>query len=414
MLYHAFEMTHAALTPVRYAAIRSREALGSPLNPWAYTHLGKAMRAGLEVFEGATRRYGKPAWGLDEIRIHGQPVPVSIETSLDLPFCRLLHFRRELGAMAQRRARDPKVLIVAPLSGHYATLLRGTVAAMLPEHDVYVTDWVDARTVPLSAGRFGLEDYTDYLIRFLQHLGPRTHAMGVCQPGVPLLAATAVMAQTNDPCKPASIIIMGSPIDTRRSPTTPNKLATEKPIEWFERKVIVSVPWPHAGYMRKVYPGFLQLTGFMTMNLERHMDAHYNLYADLIKGDGDSAAQHREFYDEYLAVLDMTADFYLETVKQVFQEQALAKGTFRHRGEIVRPDAITHTALMTVEGERDDISGIGQTQAAHDLCVNIPAAKRVDYIQPGVGHYGVFNGTRWRTEIQPRVRDFIKSNPGSA
>jgi poly(3-hydroxybutyrate) depolymerase len=410
MLYRAFEMTHAALAPIRFAAIHSRDALVNPLNPWAYTQFGKTLRAGLEVFEGATRRYAKPDWGIDQVKIHGQPVPISIETVVDLPFCRLLHFKRDLGPLAKQKARDPKVLIVAPLSGHYATLLRGTVAAMVQDHDVYVTDWADARLVPLAAGRFGLEDFTDYLIHFMRHLGPGTHAMGVCQPGVPLLAATAVMAADKDPAQPASIIVMGSPIDTRRSPTTPNRLATEQPIEWFERKVIVSVPWPHPGYLRQVYPGFLQLTGFMTMNLERHMDAHYTLYANLVKGDGDSAAQHREFYDEYLAVLDMTAEFYLETVRQVFQEQALAKGTFRHRGELVQPDAITKTALMTVEGEKDDISGIGQTQAAHDLCTHIPASKRADYIQPGVGHYGVFNGTRWRTEIQPRIRDFIRSN----
>jgi poly(3-hydroxybutyrate) depolymerase len=410
MLYHAFEMTHAALQPIRYAAAKSKAALESPFNPWAYTDFGKAIRAGLDVFEGATRRYGKPAWGITQTSIHGQPVPITIEPVLTKPFCTLLHFKRDLGPMAKRRANDPKVLIIAPLSGHYATLLRGTVAAMLPEHDVYVTDWTDARMVPLTAGRFGLDDYTDYLIEFFHYLGPGTHALGVCQPGVPLLVAASVMAENGDPFAPATMIIMGSPIDTRRSPTQPNKLATEKPIEWFERNVIVSVPWPHAGMMRRVYPGFLQLTGFMTMNLERHLDAHYNLYGNLVKGDGDSTAQHREFYDEYLAVLDMTEEFYLETVKVVFQEQALAKGTFRHRGNLVRPQAITKTALMTVEGERDDIAGIGQTQAAHDLCINIPAEKRIDYIQPGVGHYGVFNGTRWRTEIQPRIRDFIRSN----
>ena len=244
----------------------------------------------------------------------------------------------------------------------------------------------------------------------MRHLGPGTHAMGVCQPGVPLLVAASLMAADDDPAAPASMVLMGSPIDTRRSPTVPNRLATERPIEWFESHVIVPVPWPNPGYLRQVYPGFLQLTGFMTMNLDRHLDAHYALYEDLVKGDGDSAMQHRKFYDEYLAVMDMTADFYLETVRQVFQEQSLARGKFRHRGAKVDPGAITKTALMTVEGERDDISGIGQTQAAHDLCVNIPAEKRADYIQPGVGHYGVFNGTRWRTEIQPRIRDFIRSN----
>jgi poly(3-hydroxybutyrate) depolymerase len=408
MLYHLFEMTHAAVAPLRLAAHAGRDLLRNELNPVAWTQAGRTLAAALDVFESTTRRYGKPEWGLDETMIFGQPVPVAAKVVYSKPFCDLIHFEREPTLVARRR--DPKVLIVAPLSGHYATLLRGTVQAMLPEHDVYVTDWKDARTVPLAFGRFDLEDYTDYLIDFLDFIGPGTHAMGVCQPGVPLLIATSVMAANGDPNVPASIVIMGSPIDTRRSPTVPNKLASERPIEWFERNVIMRVPFPHAGFMREVYPGFLQLTGFMTMNLERHMDAHYKLFKNLVAGDGDSAQSHREFYDEYLSVLDMTAEFYLQTVREVFQEHSLPNGTMRHRGQLVDPRAITRTALMTVEGEKDDISGIGQTQAAHDLCTGIPAEKRVDYIQPGVGHYGVFNGTRWRTEIQPRVRDFIRSN----
>jgi poly(3-hydroxybutyrate) depolymerase len=408
MLYHLFEMTHAAVAPFRFAANTSRDLLRNELNPLAWTATGRTIAAACDVFESTTRRYGKPEWGIDETMIFGQPVPVVQKVVVSKPFCDLIHFEREPTLFARRN--DPKVLIVAPLSGHYATLLRGTVQAMLPEHDVYVTDWKDARTVPLAFGRFDLEDYTDYLIDFFRFLGPGTHAMGVCQPGVPLLIATSIMAANKDDRAPHSIIIMGSPIDTRRSPTVPNKLATEKPIEWFERNVIVRVPFPHPGFMRAVYPGFLQLTGFMSMNLERHMDAHYKLFKNLVAGDGDSAQSHREFYDEYLAVLDMTAEFYLQTVREVFQEHLLPKGQMRHRGQLVEPAAIRHTALMTVEGEKDDISGIGQTQAAHDLCTSIPPEHRIDYIQPGVGHYGVFNGSRWRTEIQPRVRDFIRSH----
>jgi poly(3-hydroxybutyrate) depolymerase len=409
MLYHLFEMTHAAVAPLRYMAETTKAALDNSFNPWGETPGGKALSAACEMIERTTRRYGKPAFGLDTTMIHGQPVPVT-EVVVDAkPFCNLIHFKRD-AAVNPRKRPDPKVLVVAPLSGHYATLLRGTVAAMLPEHDVYVTDWTDARLVPVSEGKFDLETYTQYLIDFLHLLGPGTHAMGVCQPGVPLLMATAVMAEDDDPCSPASITIMGSPIDTRRSPTMPNKLATQKPIEWFQNNVITSVPWPHAGFTRRVYPGFLQLTGFMTMNLERHMDAHQSLYKNLVAGDGDPAQAHREFYDEYLAVLDLTEEFYLQTVAQVFQQHALPLGKMMFKGRTVNPAAITKTALMTVEGENDDISGIGQTQAAHDLCPNIPDSKKFDYIQPGVGHYGVFNGTRWRTEIQPRVRDFIRSN----
>lgn len=409
MLYHLFEMTHAAVTPLRMLARTTHAAWSSEFNPLGHTPGGKAIVAACEVIERTTRRYGKPEWGIAETKIYGQPVPIAIEVVASKPFCNLLHFKREPSALP-RKHPDPKVLVVAPLSGHYATLLRGTVAAMLPEHDVYVTDWVDARMVPLAEGKFDLEDYTAYLIEFLQFLGPGTHTIGVCQPGVPLLMAASVMGEDDDPCLPASVVIMGSPIDTRRSPTVPNKLASQRPIEWFERNVVLQVPWPNPGFMRSVYPGFLQLTGFMSMNLDRHMDAHHQLYKSLVAGDGDTAQSHRAFYDEYLAVLDLTAEFYLQTVRQVFQEHALPKGRMMFRGRKVRPAAIRKTALMTVEGEKDDIAGIGQTQAAHDLCVNIPPDKRQDYIQPGVGHYGVFNGTRWRTEIQPRIRDFIRSN----
>jgi poly(3-hydroxybutyrate) depolymerase len=281
---------------------------------------------------------------------------------------------------------------------------------MLAEHDVYITDWRDARNVSLGLGTFDLDDYIDYIMQFLQFLGPDTHIIAVCQPGPAVLAATALMAADDDPCQPASMTLMGSPIDARRSPTVPNLLATNKPLDWFADHVVMRVPFPNAGCMRRVYPGFLQLTGFMTMNLDRHIDAHRNLFYHLVEGDGDSVIAHRKFYDEYLSVMDLTAEFYLQTIRVVFQEHALAEGKMLHHGRPVEPASIRKTALMTVEGEKDDISGIGQTQAAHDLCINIPAEKQVDYIQPGVGHYGVFNGSRWRNEIVPRIRDFIRSN----
>ena len=304
---------------------------------------------------------------------------------------------------------DPKVLLVAPMSGHYATLLRGTVQEMIREHNLYITDWVDARDVPLHMGRFDLDDFIDTIIEFVRFLGPNTHVMAVCQPSVPALAATAVMAMDDDPCQPASLTLMGGPIDTRRNPTKVNQLAQDKPISWFERNVISTVPFPNAGFMRRVYPGFVQLTGFMTMNLERHTQAHAKLFEDLVKGDCDSVAQHKEFYEEYLAVMDLPAEFYLQTVKTVFQDHSLPMGTMMHRGRAVDCKAIRKTAIMTVEGERDDICGLGQTEAAHDLCPNVPVDEHYYYVQPGVGHYGVFNGTRFRTEIQPRIREMIRT-----
>ncbi|MDX5360339.1 MAG: polyhydroxyalkanoate depolymerase [Alphaproteobacteria bacterium] len=408
MLYHAYELTHAAVTPLRAACHLGQQVLRNPFNPVAYTLPGKAIAAACDVMESTTRRYGKPEWGLDDTRVAGQICPVAERVVLHKPFCDLLHFQREPSIAGRRR--DPKVLIVAPMSGHFATLLRGTVEAMLPEHEVYMTDWIDARTVSLMEGAFDLDDYIDYLIEFVQFLGPDVHVMGVCQPGPAVLAATALMHQHAHDHVPATITIMGGPIDPRQSPTVPNKLAIERPLSWFENNVITRVPWPHPGFMRRVYPGFLQLSGFMSMNLDRHIDAHMKMFQHLVENDGDSVEKHRTFYDEYLSVMDLTAEFYLQTIRDVFQEFKLPRGKFEHRGELVRPDAITRTALMTVEGENDDISGIGQTTAAHDICVNIPADRRIDYLQPKVGHYGVFNGARWRAEIQPRVRDFIRTH----
>jgi poly(3-hydroxybutyrate) depolymerase len=409
LLYQLYELNHAAIAPLRVAAHINKHLLDNPFNPLAYTPIGRATAAAWEVFEGLTRRYGKPRFAIDRIMIKGQPVAISENIVYRLPFGQLKHFERAPDQLPGKYT-DPRVLLVAPMSGHYATLLRGTVRALLPEHDVYITDWRDARNIPLNQGHFDLDDYIDYIVRFLHFLGPDTHVIAVCQPGPAVLAATALMAADDDLCQPASMTLMGSPIDTRRSPTVPNQLATSKPLDWFEDHVIMRVPFPHAGCMRRVYPGFLQLTGFMTMNLERHIDAHRKLFHHLIEGDGDSVTAHRKFYEEYLAVMDLTAEFYLQTIRVVFQEHALAKGEWLHRGRLIEPAAIHKTALMTVEGENDDISGIGQTQAAHDLCVNIPAQKQIDYIQPGVGHYGVFNGSRWRNEIVPRIRDFIRSN----
>ena len=376
-------------------------------NPLSHTAYGRAIAAGFEVFERATRRYGKPEFGLEHTVIEGEEVSVHEKVIWSKPFCNLLHFER---VMPSGAARGPKLLLVAPMSGHYATLLRGTVETMLPHADVYITDWVDARMVPLQDGTFDLDDYIDYVIEMLRFLGPDTHVMAVCQPSVPVLAAVAVMSMDDDPMVPSSMTLMGGPIDTRSNPTAVNRLAENKPIEWFSENVIMQVPWPQPGAMRLVYPGFLQLTGFMSMNLDRHMTAQKDFFFHLVKNDGEPAEKHREFYDEYLAVMDLTAEFYLQTVDTVFIRHALPKGEMTHRGRLIDLKAITKTALMTVEGENDDISGVGQTGAAQRLCSSIPDDMRVHYMQPDVGHYGVFNGSRFRREIAPRILAFAGEN----
>ncbi len=405
MLYHWYEMNHALLSPWRAAADWQQWALAQPFNPWSQFPLVRNASAAWEVFESLTRRYAKPRFELTSVVSDGVTLPISETTVLRKPFASLLHFKR-----TGRTQTDPKVLLVAPLSGHYATLVRDTVRALAAAHEVYVTDWSDARTVPLALGRFDLDDYIDYLIDFLRFLGPDTHVIAVCQPGPAALAATALLAAQDDPSTPSTLTLMGSPIDTRQSPTEPNRLATTRPLDWFERHVIMRVPFPHAGWMRRVYPGFLQLGGFMTMNLDRHMHAYRKLFEHLVAGDDDSVAAHRKFYDEYLAVMDLTAEYYLQTLQVVFQEHQLPRGVMRHRDRLVEPAAITRTALFTIEGELDDISGIGQTQAAHALCRALPAALHEDYVQQGVGHYGVFNGSRWRTEIAPRIARFIRAH----
>ncbi len=403
MFYQLYEMNHAAMAPFRATADAMRLAYRHPFNPLSHTVVGRTLAAGFEVFERVTRRYGKPEFGLPTTKVNGQTVTVSEEIVWQKPFCNLIHFRRDLPAGVEP---GPRILIVAPMSGHYATLLRGTVEALMQGADVYITDWIDARMVPVTDGGFDLDDYIDYVIEMIHHLGADTHVVAVCQPSVPVLAAVAVMEANDDPLYPSSMTLMGGPIDTRSNPTAVNELAQNKPLDWFKDNVIMNVPWPQPGFMRAVYPGFLQLSGFLSMNLDRHMIAHKEFYMNLVKNDGDSAERHRDFYDEYLAVMDLTAEFYLQTVDTVFIKHSLPKGEMLHRGKLVDTKAIRKVALLTVEGENDDISGVGQTRAAQTICPNIPDDKRMHYLQPDVGHYGVFNGSRFRKEIAPRIIAF--------
>jgi poly(3-hydroxybutyrate) depolymerase len=409
-MYWFYEMGHAALDPSRAFADATRLFFKNPANPFAHTQYGKSVAAAAELFERVTRRYGRPEWQIDSTTVGGERVPVHIKTVWERPFCRLLHFERALTHVPRRP--QPKILIVAPMSGHYATLLRGTVEAFLPNHDVYITDWRNARSVQVSEGRFDLDDYIDYVISISHFLGGDCHMIAVCQPSVPVLAAVALMEADKDPYVPHSMTLMGGPIDTRVNPNGVNKLAESKGLDWFRSHVITKVPFPNAGVMRDVYPGFLQLTGFVSMNLDRHLEAHKELFRNLVKGDGDSATKHKDFYDEYLAVMDLSAEFYLQTVDTVFIRHLLPKGEMTHRGRRIDPGMIERVALLTVEGEHDDISGVGQTEATHKLCPNIPANMKAHYVQPGVGHYGVFNGSRFRSEIAPRIADFVLSNNG--
>ena len=408
MLYHLYELNQAALSPARAAAEAYRLLLRNPLNPAAHTPLGRGAAAALELFERTTRRYRKPTWNIRTTTVDGGDVAVRPRRIVAKPFCNLVCFERDL-PLARRR-KDSKLLIVAPMAGHYPTLLRGTVRDMLPDHEIYVTEWRDARRVPRAAGPFDLDDYIDYLIEFMRYFQGDVHLMAVCQPTVPVFAAVSLMESMRDRSVPKSIILMAGPIDTRVSPTAVNRFAEGRSIEWFERNVITQVPWPHPGVLRRVYPGFLQLSGFMGMNLDRHITAHRDLFGNLIRGDGDSADKHREFYDEFLAVMDLTAEYYLQTIEAVFLDHALPKGEMVHRGRPIDPGAIRRVALMTVEGEKDDISGIGQTFAAHMLSKNLPPAMRRHHLQPGAGHYGVFNGSRFRAEIIPKINDFIAAN----
>ncbi len=407
--YQMYELLHLAFAPARALSETAMQMLKSPLHPFANTPVARNLAASAELFERMTRRYGKPVFGFQTVEIDGEPTLITEEHVWARPFCRLLHFKREFIGPAPRQS---KLLVVAPMSGHYATLLRGTVEAFLPSHDVYITDWSDARAVPLSEGRFDLEDYIDYLAEILAHLskdwdGVPVHTLGVCQASVPLICAVAMLEARNDPHVPESLVLMGGPIDPRVNPTSVNRLAEERGINWFKQHCIHAVPFPNAGMGRKVYPGFLQLSGFMAMNIERHVSAHFEMFNHLVAGDGDSAEKHRDFYDEYLAVMDMTAEFYLQTVEDVFIKHALPLRLLRHRGELIDLRAIRRTALLTIEGEKDDISGAGQTYAAQGLCAEIPPERRLHHLQEGVGHYGVFNGSRFRKEIAPRIRAFF-------
>ena len=404
MLYALHEMQHSVLAPWATLAKANLDLLTSPFNPFAQLPATKSMAAGAELFLRLTNRYGKPEFRLDTTHIDGATVAVTERVEIEEPFCHLLHFVRD----AQRD--DPKVLLVAPLSGHFATLLRDTVRALLPNHDVWITDWVDAKMVPLSEGPFHLADYVDYVREFITHVGEGVNVISVCQPTVPVLAAVSLMAQNDAPIKPRTMIMMGGPIDARKSPTAVNNLAMEKPLSWFDRTLIQSVPNKYPGYLRRVYPGFLQHMGFVAMNPSRHADAHRDFYRHLVAGDNDSAAAHRRFYNEYNAVLDMPSEYYLETIRTVFQEFALPKGRMFVHEQLVRPQAIAETALLTIEGELDDISGNGQTQAAHTLCTGIPEANREHFAVPKVGHYGIFSGKRWREVIAPHIAGFIRKH----
>src|SRR5688572_30202210 len=410
LAYHMYEAAHWMISPARAASGATELLFKNPFNPLSHSPYGRTVAAACELFERTTRRYGKPAFGFNSTVIGGERVAVTERVVWERPFGRVISFDR---ALTGEQPRQPKVLMVAPMSGHYATLLRGTVEAFLPGHQVYITDWADARMVPLIEGRFDLDDYIEYLISMFRSLGPDLHVMAVCQPSVPVMAAISLMEAENDPLTPRSMVLMGGPIDTRRSPTAVNQIAEQRGVDWFRRNCIVKVPASYPGFWRDVYPGFLQLSGFMAMNLDRHVTAHRDMYTHLVQGDGDSAEKHREFYDEYLAVMDLTAEFYLQTVETVFVKHSLPKGELTHRGRAVRPGAIRQTALLTVEGERDDISGVGQTQAAHALCTGLPEERKQHFLAPKVGHYGVFNGSRFRAEIQPRIADFIRKHGGT-
>ncbi|MGA0596264.1 polyhydroxyalkanoate depolymerase [Enterovirga sp. CN4-39] len=407
LAYYWFDAAHAILAPARAASDLARLALNNPANPLTYTPVGRTVAAACEMFERTTRRYAKPDFGLGSTLVGGERVPVSEEVIWSRPFCRVIAFRR--GPTA-KPVRQPKLLIIAPMSGHYATLLRGTVEAFLPTHEVMITDWTDASMVPVAEGGFDLDDYIDYVMDMCRDLGPDLHLMAVCQPSVPAIAAVARLEAEDEPAIPRSLTVMGGPIDTRRSPTAVNQLAEKRGVEWFRRHCIHTVPFGYPGFGRQVYPGFLQLSGFMAMNLDRHITAHRDMFNHLVHGDGDAAEKHRDFYDEYLAVMDLTAEFYLQTVAKVFVDHELPKGELLHRGDPVDLLAIRRCAIMAVEGEKDDISGVGQTQAALELTPNLSADRKVYYLQKGVGHYGVFNGSRFRSEIAPRICDFIATH----
>jgi len=410
MLYQLHEIQRSLLTPLMQWADASAKLFSNPVSPFAHTPFSQRIAAGYELMYRLGKDYEKPAFGIDTTTVDGATIGIVESVVETKPFCRLLHFKKALNDADIAALNQPKVLLVAPLSGHHSTLLRDTVRGLLPAHDVYITDWTDARMVPLSEGPFHLDDYIYYVQDFIRTLAPDLHVISVCQPTVPVLAAISLMASQHDDKLPKTMTMMGGPIDPRKSPTAVNDLATEKPFSWFENTVIYAVPANYPGYGRKVYPGFLQHAGFVAMNPGRHAQSHREFYQHLVQGDDEPAESHRQFYNEYNAVLDMPAEYYLETIKTVFQDFSLPMGTWEVGGQLVRPQDITTVALMTVEGELDDISGAGQTQAAHGLCTGIPAEMKQDFVAPKCGHYGIFSGRRWREIIAPKIGEFIKAH----
>jgi poly(3-hydroxybutyrate) depolymerase len=406
MLYDAYEMQRSLLAGASTLANIGAGWMQNPANPFAYGGMAPIVASALDVFAHASAPRGKPHFGLETTVVDGQTVAVHEEVVLRKPFGQLKRFRRD-GVEG-----SPRLLIVAPMSGHYATLLRGTVERMLPGHEVYITDWRDAKLAPLDEGSFDLDDYIDYLVEFLEHIGPGAHMLAVCQPSVPCYAAAALMSQDRNPARPKTLTLMGGPIDTRKAPTAVNTVATQRPLAWFQQNVIASVPYTYPGAGRPVYPGFLQLAGFMAMNLGDHLTGHWEMFKHLVQGDGEGAEASKDFYDEYRSVCDMTAEFYLQTVDVVFQRHLLPKGELTHRGRRVDPAAIADIALLAIEGERDDISGIGQTRAALGISTGLPKSMKQYHLARGVGHYGIFNGSKWRERIAPVVEEWISRHNG--
>ncbi len=410
MLYQFHELNRSFLNPLIQWAEASSKLFTNPVSPLAHTPFAQRIAAGYELMYRLGKDYEKPAFDINSVLVNGKSVGIIEDISEKKSFCSLIHFRKDISQKQAAELNQPKVLLVAPLSGHHSTLLRDTVRSLLLHHDVYITDWTDARMVPVSAGSFHLHDYIYYVQDFIRRLGPDVHVISVCQPTVPVLAAISLMASENDPKLPKSMTMMGGPIDPRKSPTQVNDLAIKKPFSWFENKVIYSVPPNYPGFGRKVYPGFLQHAGFIAMNPGRHAQSHWDFYMHLREGDNESAEEHRKFYDEYNAVLDMPAEYYLETIKTVFQEFRLPTGTWEVEGKLVRPQDIKTVALFTIEGELDDISGSGQTKAAQDICSSIPKANKQHFTAPKCGHYGIFSGRRWREVISPEIGKFIKAH----
>ena len=408
MLYQLYETQRALMSPFAEFAYTSAKLYSHPLSPFSHTPLAPRLSAGLGLMHRLAKEYEKPEFGIHTVSVDGVDIAVQQQTALTKPFCRLLRFKRftDDPRLLTQMKDQPTVLVVAPLSGHHSTLLRETVRELLRHHKVFITDWTDARMVPVEAGPFHLDDYVAYVQEFIRHVGTDAHVISVCQPTVPVLAAVSLMASKGE-ATPRTLTMMGGPIDARLSPTKVNNLATEKGHSWFENHVIYRVPPNYPGSGRRVYPGFMQHSGFIAMNPDRHLKSHYDYYLHLMRGEDENADSHREFYDEYNAVLDMPAEYYLDTIKTVFQDFALVNGTWRVRGDLVRPQDITRSALLTIEGELDDISGTGQTRAAHGLCTGVSEAHQYHYDAKGAGHYGIFSGRRWRENVYPEVRAFI-------